>query len=104
LYRKRRELQRLNFELQQSNAELALNNSKLHAEKRRELEKLNDSLARANTHLLHVNNALNAQVVERKRAEAALQEADRRKDEFLAVLSHELRNPLAAIHSAVKLI
>ncbi|MEX2123279.1 MAG: ATP-binding protein [Woeseia sp.] len=32
-----------------------------------------------------------------KRAEAALKKADRRKDEFLAVLAHELRNPLAPI-------
>ena len=31
------------------------------------------------------------------RAEAALKEADRRKDEFLAMLAHELRNPLAPI-------
>jgi PAS domain S-box-containing protein len=34
---------------------------------------------------------------ERKRAEEALREADRRKTEFLGVLSHELRNPLAPI-------
>lgn len=34
-------------------------------------------------------------VTGRKRAEEALREADRRKDQFLAVLSHELRNPLA---------
>src|SRR5690606_4358385 len=32
---------------------------------------------------------------ERKRHEEELREADRRKDEFLAVLAHELRNPLA---------
>jgi PAS domain S-box-containing protein len=38
---------------------------------------------------------------ELKRAEAALREADRRKDEFLAVLAHELRNPLAPIRYAV---
>jgi PAS domain S-box-containing protein len=35
------------------------------------------------------------------RAEEALREADRRKDEFLAVLAHELRNPLAPIRYAV---
>jgi len=38
---------------------------------------------------------------ELKRAEEALREADRRKDEFLAVLAHELRNPLAPIRYAV---
>jgi PAS domain S-box-containing protein len=41
---------------------------------------------------------------ERKRAEEALREADRRKDEFLAILSHELRNPLAPIRNSVYLL
>jgi PAS domain S-box-containing protein len=39
-----------------------------------------------------------------KQAEAAMREADRRKDEFLALLSHELRNPLAPILTAAQLI
>jgi PAS domain S-box-containing protein len=39
-----------------------------------------------------------------KRAEDALREADRRKDEFIAVLSHELRNPLAPIRYALPLV
>jgi PAS domain S-box-containing protein len=39
-----------------------------------------------------------------KQAEAAMREADRRKDEFLALLSHELRNPLAPIMTAVQLM
>jgi PAS domain S-box-containing protein len=38
----------------------------------------------------------------RKRAEAALKEADRRKDEFLATLAHELRNPLAPIRNSLE--
>ena len=38
--------------------------------------------------------------LEENRAEA-LREADRRKDEFLAMLAHELRNPLAPIRNAV---
>jgi signal transduction histidine kinase len=44
--------------------------------------------------------------VERERQEAlqALQEADRRKDEFLAMLAHELRNPLAPIRTAVEIL
>ena len=37
-----------------------------------------------------------------KNAEAALREADRRKDEFLAMLAHELRNPLAPIRNAAR--
>jgi PAS domain S-box-containing protein len=40
-------------------------------------------------------------VTPRKQTEERLREADRRKDEFLAMLAHELRNPLAAISSAV---
>ncbi len=39
-----------------------------------------------------------------KHAEEALKEADRRKDEFLATLAHELRNPLAPIRNAVELM
>jgi len=38
--------------------------------------------------------------IERKRAEDALREAERRKDEFLAILAHELRNPLAPVRNA----
>jgi PAS domain S-box-containing protein len=43
-------------------------------------------------------------VTDRKRAEEALQQADRRKDEFLAMLGHELRNPLAPIRNALFLM
>jgi PAS domain S-box-containing protein len=43
-------------------------------------------------------------ISERKQAEAALREADRRKDEFLAMLAHELRNPLAPIRNATALV
>jgi two-component system CheB/CheR fusion protein len=39
-----------------------------------------------------------------KRSEEALREADRRKDEFLATLAHELRNPLAPIRNAAQLL
>ena len=41
---------------------------------------------------------------QRIQAEAALRRADRQKDEFLATLAHELRNPLAPIRTAVELI
>ncbi|MBC8119085.1 MAG: response regulator, partial [Burkholderiaceae bacterium] len=43
-------------------------------------------------------------VIELQLAERSLREADRRKDEFLAVLAHELRNPLAPIRSALQLM
>ena len=76
LYCKRRELQRLNTSLAEANEALAQANSTLQAEKTRELESLN----------------------------ATLREANRHKDEFLAMLAHELRNPLAPIHNAVQLM
>jgi signal transduction histidine kinase len=44
--------------------------------------------------------AAQAQIARREQAEAALRETDRRKDEFLATLAHELRNPLAPIRQA----
>jgi PAS domain S-box-containing protein len=43
-------------------------------------------------------------ISERKRAEEQLREADRQKDEFLATLAHELRNPLAPIRNATALV
>ena len=43
-------------------------------------------------------------MTERHRAENVLREADRRKNEFLATLSHELRNPLAPIRNALELM
>jgi len=43
-------------------------------------------------------------ISDRKLAEMALQEADRRKDEFIATLSHELRNPLAPIRTAARIL
>jgi PAS domain S-box-containing protein len=43
-------------------------------------------------------------ITDRIRAEEALREADRRKDEFLATLAHELRNPLAPIRMAVHFV
>jgi signal transduction histidine kinase/AmiR/NasT family two-component response regulator len=45
-----------------------------------------------------------ASAVGRAQVEEALREAGRRKDEFLAMLSHELRNPLAAARNAVHLL
>ena len=43
-------------------------------------------------------------ITERKRSEEVLRETDRRKDEFLATLAHELRNPLAAISTATTVL
>jgi PAS domain S-box-containing protein len=43
-------------------------------------------------------------MTDRKRAEESLQQADKRKDEFLATLAHELRNPLAPIRNGLQLL
>jgi PAS domain S-box-containing protein len=43
-------------------------------------------------------------ITERKRAEDALRDADRRKDEFIALLAHELRNPLAPIRNGLQVM
>jgi signal transduction histidine kinase len=104
LYLKRRELRDLNRTLAIANQQLAAANTTLQAEKTRELETLNRVLQRANTELEQANRTLQSEVAERTRVEQALKAADRHKDEFLAMLAHELRNPLAPILNAVQLI
>jgi signal transduction histidine kinase len=66
-----------------------------------ELRALNDELeARVKARTIDLERSL-AKLQER---EVSLREADRRKDEFLALLGHELRNPLAPIRHAVDLL
>ncbi len=94
LFRRRRQLEIVN-------RDLAATNQALLEEKARELEALNDSLRIANTELARRNEQLQSEVTERTRAEARLVEQDRRKDEFLATLAHELRNPLASVSNGI---
>jgi len=94
LFRKRRDLQELNRNLESANDELRV-------ERNREVHKFNEILRKANAELASANASLQVEIAERRRAEARLTEADRRKDEFLATLAHELRNPLAPIQSAL---
>jgi signal transduction histidine kinase len=54
--------------------------------------------------LEQLNADLQKEIAERRRVEEALVEADRRKDEFLATLAHELRNPLAPIRNALEIM
>jgi signal transduction histidine kinase len=104
LYCKRRELSELNRRLAQANEQLSRANAALRAEKARELQVLNATLQQTNADLQRANRNLQSEVRERSRAEQALKEADRQKDEFLATLAHELRNPLAAVANAVQLM
>ncbi len=62
-----------------------------------ELEKQNEELRQANARLVMATLAA-------QELKDAAQRAQRRQDEFVAMLSHELRNPLAAISAAVELL
>jgi len=104
LYCKRHELRQLNRILANANKQLSEANVTLQAEKTRELQAVNATLQRANAELERANRSLHREVSERTRAEQALQEADRNKNEFLAMLAHELRNPLAPILNALQLL
>ena len=97
LFHQRRELARLNECLAATNRQLAAAHAKLRDENTRELQKLNRTLELANTQLV-------SEIAERKRAESLLRESARRKDEFISILAHELRNPLAAMQSGVDLL
>jgi len=58
----------------------------------------------ADLELLEVIASRTASVLENRRLYRELQDRDRRKDEFLAMLSHELRNPLGAITTAAQVL
>jgi signal transduction histidine kinase len=100
----RRELQRLNQRLETANADLTKAHARLRDENTRELRMLNVTLEAANEELEFSNAALRREVTEREQAQRTLQLDAERKDQFLATLAHELRNPLSAIHNAVQVI
>jgi signal transduction histidine kinase len=104
LDRRRRELTAVNKQLAESNRRLEEANSALQNEKTRELQEINGHLQRANDDLLRSNESLENEIRERIRAENSLKEALVKRDEFLAMLSHELRNPLSPLRNASHLL
>jgi signal transduction histidine kinase len=97
LYQQQRELSELNAKLLAANGALEVAHEKLKADNSRELRELNASLEAA-------NDQLRSEITERRTAERRLTEAAQRKDEFISILAHELRNPLAAIRGGVELM
>jgi signal transduction histidine kinase len=100
LDRRRRELTTVNKQLAESNRALEDANSLLKSEKTRELEEINARLQATNGELSRSNESLENEIRERIRAENSLKEAVVKRDEFLAMLSHELRNPLSPLRNA----
>jgi signal transduction histidine kinase len=104
LHCQRQELKRLNDSLTEANSRLDAANRTLKREKASALAQLNEQLQKTNRELVESNATLTVEINERRRAEQALLEADQRKDDFLAILGHELRNPLAPISNAIEIL
>jgi signal transduction histidine kinase/ActR/RegA family two-component response regulator len=73
-----------------------------------EIRGLYEQARTSEAEIRHLNEHLESRITERTaelaRANEALREADRRKDQFLAMLAHELRNPLAPLRNAVHIL
>jgi signal transduction histidine kinase len=100
LYSKSRECEVVNNSLLAEVAEHRLAQEEL----RQLTHGLEQRIAQRTDELFKSNTVLTATVSELQRVEEALRRADRQKDEFLATLAHELRNPLAPIRNAVQIL
>ncbi|QBE62703.1 hybrid sensor histidine kinase/response regulator [Pseudoduganella lutea] len=69
-----------------------------------EARQVADSLVRAAAALDDARGRADSELRERRAAQEALQAADLRKDEFLATLAHELRNPMAPLVNALEIM
>ena len=67
-------------------------------------KEVNELLEKTTEELRQQADKLNQEIIERKRAEAALHELDRMKSEFISSISHELRTPLHSISGFTKLM
>jgi signal transduction histidine kinase/ActR/RegA family two-component response regulator len=74
------------------------------AMKLRTPRQLQEQVRARTAELAELNSRLHEEIAARDRAHAQLRELDARKDEFLATLAHELRNPLAPVLNAVKIL
>ena len=95
---------RLDPELLERSLRYAVESRRQEVVLRHAREELQESVEERSTSLETMNAALAAEVAERRRAEQKLREVDRRKNEFLATLAHELRNPLAPIRHATEIL
>jgi signal transduction histidine kinase/CHASE3 domain sensor protein len=97
-------------DLQESNEKLQLQNEELQAQgeelqaQAEELQAQQEELQTQNEELHNQADELRAQQHSLAKANDELTEAEQQKNRFLAVLGHELRNPLAAISGAVALL
>jgi signal transduction histidine kinase/CheY-like chemotaxis protein len=89
-------IQQQNEELQAQNEEIQAQNEEIQAQNE-EIQAQNEEIQAQNEELLQQTEAV------RRHAEL-LGEADRRKNEFLGVLAHELRNPLAPMSNSMQLL
>lgn len=95
---------RLDAGLLERSIRYAVEARRQEASLRRAREELQERVEERSASLETMNAALAAEVAERRRAEQKLREVDRRKNEFLATLAHELRNPLAPIGHATEIL
>jgi len=95
---------RLDAELLERSIRYAAEARRQEVALRQAREDLQERVEERSASLETMNAALLSEVAERRRAERELRDVDRRKNEFLATLAHELRNPLAPIQLATEML